>query len=270
MIAFRAGWLALVLALGGLLVNPVLAEAPDSLYFELGDDLDTQGDGFSDPYEGMNRATLKLNRTLDRWLLGPIDSVYRLFVPAAGRRSIRNLMLNLNTPAVLVNDLLQLELHDAAVTTSRFMVNSTLGLAGLFDVGASFGMPRHQSDFGQTLARYGVSNGPYLVLPVLGPSTVRDMAGGLVDFLFRPTSYVLIGADSVFTLTTIQTGGEGLAEWDAHSDALRLLDESSLDFYAALRSAYYQNRQAEIDDRDDRINGGREGTIYSGGGLTGG
>jgi phospholipid-binding lipoprotein MlaA len=270
MTAFRALWLALVLACGGWQVGPACADPPDSLYRDLGDDLDDQGDGLADPYEAVNRATLKLNQAVDRWLLGPLNSVYRFAVPEAGRRSIRNALLNLNTPAVLVNDLLQLELHDAAVTTSRFMVNSTMGLGGLFDVGASFGMPRHRSDFGQTLARYGVASGPYLVLPILGPSTVRDTTGGLVDFLLRPTSYILIGAESVVTLTTIQTGGEGLAEWDAHSDALRLLDESSLDFYAALRSAYFQSRQADIDGRSVQPISGFQKLAWSGSGRAGG
>lgn len=224
--------------------------AADPLFDDVGSDLETQGQGFPDPFEGVNRRTLVLNQGIDHWLLDPIITVYRFLVPDPGRRAVKRVLLNLNSPAVLVNDLLQLELHDAGVTTARFVVNSTVGVAGIFDVGEAVGLPGHRSDFGQTLARAGVSSGPFLIIPVIGPTTLRDGTGSLVDFMFRPTTYVLGATDQVW-LNSIHGGSSGLAEWDSQGDNLQRLEDSSIDFYAALRSAYYQNRMAEIRARDD-------------------
>lgn len=252
-----------LLLLVSLLAAPALARAnaategaavdEELVIAEYGDDLDEQGAGFPDPLENVNRGTLALNQTIDRWLLSPISSVYRFVVPEVGRTGIRNLLANLNSPAMLVNDLLQLEFHDAGVTTARFIANSTFGVAGLIDVAELAGVPAHPSDFGQTLARAGVESGPYIMLPVLGPTTLRDGTGAIVDVLMRPTTYVLVGADQALAMatSTIQTGGEGLADLDYHRDSLQMLDDSSIDFYAALRSAYYQNRMAQIRSRED-------------------
>ncbi len=226
------------------------AAVGDPLFDDYGADLDSQGQGFPDPLENMNRRTFAFNQVLDDWLLDPITDVYRFLVPEPGRRAVKNLLLNVDSPAVLVNDLLQLEFHDAGVTTVRFLMNTTVGVGGLIDVGEYAGVPGHRSDFGQTLARAGVVSGPFLMLPVFGPTTMRDGTGTLVDFFFRPTTYILGGADQVF-YTSIQGGGSGLARWDEESDNLNRLEESSIDFYAALRSAYYQMRIAEIYARDE-------------------
>ena len=217
---------------------------------QVGDELEAQGQGFPDPLEGLNRKTFVLNQGIDRFVLDPIIEVYRFFVPEPGRRAVKRVLVNLNSPAVLVNDLLQLEFHDAGVTTARFVVNSTVGVAGIFDVGELIGLPGHQSDFGQTLARAGVSSGPFLIIPVVGPTTLRDGTGSLVDFLFRPTTYFLAATDQV-VVTSIHGGSSGLAEWDSQDDNLQRLEETSVDFYAALRSAYYQNRMAQIRRRDE-------------------
>lgn len=239
--------------------EPAEAESPDPLFDEandaaneVGTDLDEQGQGFPDPFEGLNRKTLVFNQTIDSFVLDPIITVYRFFIPDPGRRAVKRLLLNLNSPAVLVNDLLQLEFHDAGVTTARFIVNTTVGVAGIFDVGDEIGLPPHLSDFGQTLARYGVSSGPFLIIPVVGPTTLRDGTGSVVDFFFRPTTYFLAGTDQLW-LNSLHGGGTGLAEWDLQGDNIERLEESSIDFYAALRSAYYQNRMAEIRARDDDI-----------------
>lgn len=221
----------------------------DPTFDDVGTDLDAQGAGFPDPLERVNRGTLKFNQQLDHWVLDPTVTVYRFVVPELGRQAVRNVLANLNSPATLVNDLLQLEFHDAGLTTARFILNSTIGIGGIFDVGKWMGSEGHHSDFGQTLARTGVASGPYLVLPVFGPSTLRDTTGSLVDFLFRPTTYVFFGADQI-VYTSIQGTSSGLAEFDSQQDNLDRLEESSVDFYAALRSAYYQNRVAEI-RRDD-------------------
>lgn len=223
----------------------MIAGADPTFDEAVGTDLEAQGAGFPDPLEKVNRGTFEFNQGLDHWVLDPTVRVYRFVVPEPGRQALRNVLNNLNSPATLVNDLLQLQFHDAGVTTARFILNSTLGVAGILDVGKWMGVEGHHSDFGQTLARTGVGSGPYLVLPVFGPSTLRDTTGSVVDFLFRPTTYVFFGADQV-VYTSIQGTSSGLAEFDTQQDNLNRLEESSVDFYAALRSAYYQNRVAEI------------------------
>jgi phospholipid-binding lipoprotein MlaA len=162
----------------------------------------------------------------------------------------------------VANDVLQLELRDAAVMAVRFIINTTVGIAGLLDVaGAVAGLPGHESDFGQTLAVAGVPSGPYLILPVLGPNNTRDTAGYAVDFLFRPTTYLVTPGGQVILLGFANPGGEllftvifegstelahGLTTREAAGAALVAVEASSLDYYAVLRNAYYQTRTAFI------------------------
>ncbi len=204
-----------------------------------------------DPIEPTNRRMLRANLFMDRWVLDPVTRGYARVVPSPARRAVRRALVNLWSPAVFVNDVLQLAPVDATVTLTRLAVNSSIGLAGLFDPAERMGLARHHTDFGQTLALYGVPSGPYVVLPVLGPTTVRDGSGYVVDFLFQPTTYVLPGV-TLFIYASIQQGSTGLAARDAHADALQALEASSVDFYAALRSAYYQDRVAAIAARSDR------------------
>jgi phospholipid-binding lipoprotein MlaA len=126
-----------------------------------------------------------------------------------------------------------------------------VGLAGLFDPAEKLGLERHHTDFGQTMAVYGVPSGPYIVLPLLGPTTVRDGSGYVVDFLFQPTTYILPGLTLVI-FASIHQGSTGLAAREAHANQLQALEASSVDFYSALRSAYYQDRTAAIEARRDR------------------
>ncbi len=204
-----------------------------------------------DPLETTNRRILRGNLVVDRYFLDPLMRGYAFVVPNAGRRAVRRLLVNLWSPAVFVNDILQLAPVDATVTLTRLVVNSTVGVAGLFDPATRMGLARHETDFGQTLALYGVPSGPYLVMPVLGPTTARDGAGYLVDFLFQPTTYVLPGI-TLFIYASIHQGSAGLVAFDEHADQLRALEASSLDFYASLRSAYYQDRVAAIEARRDK------------------
>ena len=202
-------------------------------------------DGFPDPLEGLNRATFRMNLAIDRWFIDPIARAYAFAVPEPARRGVRRALANLNSPSVFVNDVLQLEPVAAGVTATRFVVNTTVGLLGVFDPAAPLGLQAHEADFGQTLALAGVPSGVYLILPVVGPTTVRDATGYLVDFLFKPTTYVLTpGAQIVYT--SIEQSGTGIAARDAHGDALHALEASSIDFYAALRNAFYQDRVARI------------------------
>jgi phospholipid-binding lipoprotein MlaA len=201
-----------------------------------------------DPIERVNRRTFGVNLVIDRFLLDPLTRAYAFVVPNPARRAVRRVLLNLESPAIFANDVLQLAPADAAVTLTRFAVNTTVGVVGLFDPAEKMGLDRHHTDFGQTLALYGVPSGPYVVLPLLGPTTVRDGSGYVVDFLFQPTTYVLPGV-TLFIYASIHQGSAGLAAREAHAAQLHALQASSVDFYAALRSAYYQDRTAAIAER---------------------
>jgi phospholipid-binding lipoprotein MlaA len=215
---------------------------------EFDEEFDAQPASFPDPLESMNRAMLSFNQGLDRWVFNPITTAYRFVVPKPVRKSFVRFLINLDSPVVLANDLLQREWSDAGTTVGRFGINTTVGLVGLFDPASSFGLEGHNSDFGQTLAIEGVPSGAYIVLPVLGPTTVRDGLGDVVDLMFRPLTFVL-GPGNTLLYSSIYGGSMGLVFMDAHADELRMLEESSVDFYAALRNAYYQNRTAEIWER---------------------
>ena len=220
----------------------------DELGDEFEDDFEEQPAGFPDPLETVNRGTLRLNQGLDWLLLDPITHVYGFTVPDPVKRAVIRFLSNLDSPAALTNDILQREWKDAQTTAARFVMNTTAGLAGLFDPASALGIEGHDSDFGQTLAMAGVHSGPFLMLPALGPTTLRDGFGYLVDALFRPTTY-LLGPGAQIFYTTIHGGTSGLAVREANSEEIRMLRESSIDYYAALRNAYYQTRIAEIAKR---------------------
>jgi phospholipid-binding lipoprotein MlaA len=135
-----------------------------------------------DPWEGMNRAVFRFNSYADRFFLNPAVSVYKFVFPGFVRQGVSNFFVNFKNIQTFINQVLQLHPIPAAQTTGRFVVNTTLGVFGLFDVATPMGIPQHQEDFGQTLGRYGVGDGPYLVLPLFGPSFVRDAAGMVVDW----------------------------------------------------------------------------------------
>ena len=242
------GWLVLLLALLAPLAAPAAARAdavPSVTADPLADDAADAPESFPDPLERLNRLTFGLNLGLDRWLVAPVARAYAWTVPAPARRSVRRALANLDSPAVFVNDVLQLRPRDAGVTVARFTLNTTVGVLGLFDPAGRFGLPPHQADFGQTLALAGVPSGPFLILPLAGPTNAHDASGFLVDFLFRPTTYVLTpGAQILWT--SITEGSEGIATRDANGEALAALEASSVDFYAALRNAFYQDRTARI------------------------
>ena len=200
----------------------------------------------NDPFEGTNRALLSFNRGLSRRVFDPMVRGYRFVVPELARRGVHRIFVNLNAPSTLVNDLLQLCFKDAAQTLGRFVLNTALGFGGIFDVGIEAGWEHHEADFGQTLGRMGVGNGPYLVLPVFGPNTVRDGFGDVVDLFFQPLTYLVGPAQN---LVIGATGG--FATLDAQDSALKALEESSVDYYAALRSAYLQSRAAHVRMREE-------------------
>ena len=215
---------------------------PDPLF---DDDFEIESpEQVADPFERGNRKVFGFNEFLDTVLIRPVLTGYRFIVPNPARRGVRRMFLNLSSPKIFVNDLFQLRFRDAGITLGRLVLNTSLGFGGLLDPGEAAGWPRHDSDFGQTLAKYGMPSGPYLVIPVLGPSTVRDGFGDIIDLAFQPLTYVLWPAQIM--LQVYIGGGKGLAALDANYDKVNALEESSIDFYAAMRSAYLQNRRAII------------------------
>ena len=206
----------------------------------------------NDPYEATNRQTLVLNGKIDRYIVVPTVAVYFVLVPDGGRKAVHNLLGNLSLPTIFVNDMLQGEGARGVQTLERLMINTTLGLGGFFDVAASrFHIPGHGEDFGQTLAVWGAGEGPYLMLPFLGPSNPRDTGGLLVDTVIDPTNYIGFrqhiwwsGAREYFTVLDLK--GQTY-------QTIQGIQRSSVDYYASLRSLYRQLR-------DDEIRNGRSRT----------
>lgn len=222
--------------------------APEDLDPEAIDDAWLLEDDFGpDPAERdktprWNRRVFNFNEGLIRWVLEPISRGYQAVTPKLLREMIHSGFENLDSPAILANDLLQLDPCRAGRTIGRFALNSTFGLAGLFDVATEMGIEPRDNDFGETLGRYGVRSGSYFVIPVLGPSTARDTTGELVDLAMRPELWLLGGIPG-FALT----GTDGLSTFDIEAERLNALRETSVDFYAALRSAYLMDRDARIE-----------------------
>ena len=235
------------------LEDVVLEEEADELEYQSLDDydpffdddldLDFEVEEVDDPLEDMNRKIFAFNEVLDEWLFEPVTRGYRFIVPEPGRRAVHNFFLNLESPVLLLNQLLQLRPEAAATTVGRFALNTTAGGLGLMDAaGQGAGWYRIDADFGQTLAYWGTPSGPYVVVPVLGPSTVRDFTGDVVDRLLDPLTYVVGPLQWWIPLGVSQ----GLATREANVEALEALESSSVDFYSALRSAYLQSREADV------------------------
>ena len=194
-----------------------------------------------DPLEPVNTAIFSFNEVTDVFILRPIAWFYS-FTPTPIKTGVANVFDNLDLPVIFLNDLLQGDFNDAAVAGGRFVVNSTVGVIGVFDVADDwFGWPAHYADFGQTLHAYGVGAGPYLVLPLLGPSNLRDSVGTLADYLMDPFRYLL--PDDVYT--GLRVAG-GVVTREQLLQSLDILRSGSLDYYVSLRSAYYQNRKVEL------------------------
>jgi phospholipid-binding lipoprotein MlaA len=200
----------------------------------------------NDPLEPLNRKTLALNLFIDRILLKPVTKVYITVLPTDMRDAIRHVLDNMKEPVFFINNVLQGEPKRAIITVGRFTLNSTFGVAGVFDIAAkSWKLPQQKADFGQTLFVWGLPNGPYLILPLLGPSNPRDGAGMGIDAYIDPFSYLATKED----IDGLQIGRfvlDGIDERAQNIDTLDDLQKNSLDFYAALRSLAQQHRNAEL------------------------
>jgi phospholipid-binding lipoprotein MlaA len=192
---------------------------------------------FDDPLERVNRVSFGLNRGIERVVVRPLTSAYGFVLPGPVRRGLRRALANLALPAVAANEILQLRPHHGGVTLSRLVVNTTVGLLGLFDPATRIGLASESTGFGDTLAFYRVPSGPYMVLPLLGPSRPRDAVGRVTDLFLRPDTYLLGPTGTV----AVASGG-AISERDAHGEAIRSLEASSVDIYSTYRGAYLMSR----------------------------
>ncbi len=199
----------------------------------------------NDPLEIPNRLIFSFNQALDAAIIRPAAVVYRDLVPQYLRDRVRNVLRNLRSPVILANDLLQGNLDRAGTTTRRFVINSTAGIFGIWDVAVDMGDPYHAEDFGQTLGSYGIGEGPYLMLPLLGPSNVRDATGRVVDYFLDPLTYIADHYDKDEWLL-YRAAAEGIDFRERNLATLDEIERDALDFYARLRSLYRQRREAEI------------------------
>ncbi|WP_394174885.1 MlaA family lipoprotein [Thalassotalea litorea] len=194
------------------------------------------GDGeYSDPLEPVNRAIWTFNWDYaDKYVLKPASKTYVTYVPRPLRTGVYNIVLNINEPFSAVNSLLQLKVNRAAQTTGRFVLNSTVGLLGFFDVASYAGLDRQEEEFGEVLGYYGVPDGPYLMLPLLGPSSVRDETGDLIDGLYWPMAVIDFWPNVArYMIIGLETRAQ-LEEQEA------LLEDSS-DPYEFVKTVYFQN-----------------------------
>jgi phospholipid-binding lipoprotein MlaA len=203
-----------------------------------------EADSDNDPAEGVNRAIFKANLAADHAVMRPVAQAYTDHVPEVVQTGVHNVVQNLKEPAVALNDLLQGNVKHAWESAQRLAVNTTVGAAGMVDVAAKWGLPPHKADFGQTLAVWGVGEGPFVELPLLGPSNPRDALGTAVDMALNPLTFV---GGAPATYASVATGGANFVDVRAqHLHDLDELEHNSLDYYAALRSVYRQHREAEI------------------------
>ncbi|MDF2763185.1 MAG: mlaA [Rhodospirillales bacterium] len=211
----------------------------------------------NDPLEPMNRYFFEVNRGLDELVLKPAAAAYNAALPYPVQDSVRAFINNLRSPLILANDLLQGEGDRAYVTLSRFIVNTSIGVLGLFDVATEIGLDYHDEDFGQTMAVAGVGSGPYLMLPLLGPTNPRDLVGRVVDFAFDPLTYIG-GADARLARTSADT----VDYRNRNRKTIEALQEGSLDFYATVRNASRQRREDEIRNRRPQPDPTSPGVIF--------
>lgn len=204
-----------------------------------------------DPWEGLNRGLYGIGQVLDRVALRPVAMCYRHWLPRPLRHGVSNVLSNLDEPDIGVNDLLQGKPRRAGATALRFVINSTVGVVGVFDVASHAGLPHHDNDAGITLGVYNVSAGPYMYLPLAGPSSVRDAVGAGIDFIMDPVGWANFkGANTAYAS---QFALEAIDQRVIADSDLRQLNHTAVDPYATLRSYYLQSREAMVRGRPLQI-----------------
>jgi phospholipid-binding lipoprotein MlaA len=196
-----------------------------------------------DPLEAWNRSVQSFNDTLDDYVMKPVATGYQAVTPEFVDHGVTNFFSNVDDISVIANDLLQLKLLESGMDTGRFLINTTAGLGGLVDVASHLDLPKHNEDLDQTLGAWGVPSGPYLVIPLIGPSTPRGVVGLAGDTMSNPINWITPVAIPYVsgTLKTIDLRADRLA-------ASKIVDQASVDRYEFIRNAYFQDRNYKIHD----------------------
>ena len=231
----KAKYLLMILALGPCLAGCAASD-------------NQEASAANDPLEPMNRVFFDFNQRLDRHAALPAATFYTSAVPSPLRSGVHNFLANLSGPVSVANNILQARLENAGAEGARFVINSTIGVAGIFDVATDWGLPERNRDFGETLGVYGISQGPYLVIPFSGPSAVRDLAGSYVDGFLSPLYYLHVqftGKQYVgllkSALGTVDNRAKNIVTY-------RDIERNSVDFYATMRDYYRQRRERQVED----------------------
>src|SRR5215469_3577306 len=209
---------------------------------------------FNDPLEDTNRAIFDFNQIVDRNVLVPVAKTYRTVLPDPVRDSLHDFLNNLRAPLNFVNDTLQGDFKRAGQTFARFALNSTVGVGGLIDVAGRWGqLPYREQDLGITLGVWGIPEGPYMVVPILGPSTPRDLGGQVAEGFGDPWNLLVTGNPwTLYWIPFVRGGVSGIDQRSRYIEALADIERTSLDYYATIRSLYRQRRAALI--RHEREN----------------
>lgn len=212
-----------------------------------------------DPIEPVNRGIFSFNDTADIYVLEPVAKGYEKVLPQPIRKGVSNFFENIGYPSYLVSDLVQFKFGQALHHTGRFVVNTTVGVLGFIDVAKHFGLESHKEDFGVALAYHGIPAGPYLVIPIVGPSNVRDAVGRVVDAFLDPLNMINYTNAATDTKLAVTWGGKAVQVVDARAsllDAVEASKAASLDYYLFLQSSYYQYREGLLNDsraKDDNL-----------------
>ena len=199
--------------------------------------------GISDPFEASNRQVHEINKSLDRNIVRPIAVVYGDSTPVQLQSAVNNIAMNFSLPSNSINYILQGEIKSASNSSMKFLVNSTLGVVGIYDASSQLGIKSEKTDFGETLAKWGIGEGPYLDILVLGPSNQRDGIGRMVDIVFDPVGLIGAGAKGVATFTSVAFGLSARSQFRESIDSILY---QSADSYAQSRLFFLQNRRYEL------------------------
>ena len=199
--------------------------------------------GISDPFEASNRQVHEINKSLDRNIVRPIAVLYGDSTPVQLQSAVNNIAMNFSLPSNSINYILQGEIKSASNSSMKFLVNSTLGVVGIYDASSQLGIKSEKTDFGETMAKWGIGEGPYLDILVLGPSNQRDGIGRMVDIVFDPVGLIGAGAKGVATVTSVVFGLSARSQFRESIDSILY---QSADSYAQSRLFFLQNRRYEL------------------------
>jgi phospholipid-binding lipoprotein MlaA len=204
-----------------------------------------------DPWEGWNRGTQDFNDNLDKAILKPMAKGYMWITPKFVDDGITNFFSNMNDIGVTLNDFMQLKMAQGGMDASRFLINTTAGVAGFIDVANMIDLPKHHEDFGQTLGFWGVPTGNYLVVPFMGPSSPREVVGAVGDALMNPLTYTFAVVGGGVAVSAINAGARTVDVVDTRADLIpteKIVDEASVDRYSFIKNAYQQRREYLLHD----------------------